>query len=520
MPPGGDFAGLSPGGQGSPLFPSRTGGAPSHSSLIPGSPTLPTLGAHGGANPPQNSLLARDVPAAAPSSSAAPGALKLPETPSESSSGQPSFTPRAIKRPKRGSNIFMFALAVLFLGGFVAAAGWMFREPIMQVVNRYMPAKNKPLEIKLPTPDPSPMTASSAEPAPKSVTASSPDTPSPSVSDPKTADTAPAPRSSFDPTQPKPPRAEPASPEEIAALQGNSAATQPPNATLPKPATPSGPLAGTPPKAMSSALQNNANDSETTANVTPPSSATRELKIEVTDEAKPAADALMRFLTAKDLQERLKYTLAADMMKPLMERYYQAQPSGPVRVDAVGLVRFDPKPQIGGGAHAVFGVESRGWEYPVPVMLEETSKGFQVDWLSFVEFKDRLLEKFFEGYQEGTARFHVGITRTHYFEDKVPNTDNKDAFRIGPAPPNPYLTTIFVEKDSQLGRDLRDRIPWGAQVWAIVDLEWVKLGTQQWVQLASVPQLNWYSVPSEKKPKSGKTSELPNEVQRAVPVGR
>lgn len=250
-------------------------------------------------------------------------------------------------------------------------------------------------------------------------------------------------------------------------------------------------------------------------------------KIEVTAEAKPAADALLKFLNAADLKERLRHTLAANSMKPIMERYYQAQPDGPVRVDSIGLVRYDPKPQMGGGAHVVFGVESRTWEYPVPVMLEETKDGFQVDWLSFVEFKDRLLEKFFEGYQEGPARFHVGITRTHYFEDKVPNSGNKDAFRVSPAPPNPYLTTVFVEKDSQVGRELKDRIPWGSQVWAIVELEWVKLGTQQWVQLAAVPQLNWYSVPnesksSEAKAKTGRNSGSgpADEVQRAVPVGR
>jgi len=371
----------------------------------------------------------------------------------------------------------------------------MFRDPIMEVVNRYMPleqevAEEPPTSVAtLTTPTNIP------DPAPTPV-------PAPSVTEAVS-------RPVFDPDQPKPPRADTPTPEELAALQ--------PAMPVQRPEMPSQGLTEVPPKPMTPALQNSSEPSVPPSATMPTS---REIKIEVTEEAKPAADALMRFLTAKDLKERLRYTLAVDAMKPLMERYYQAQPSGPIRVDAVGLVRLDPKPQVGGGAHAVFGVESRTWEYPVPVMLEETKDGFQVDWLSFVEFKDRLLEKFFESYQEGPARFHVGITRTHYFEDKVPNSDNKDAFRIGPAPPNPFLTTVFVEKDSQLGRELKDRIPWGAQVWAIVELEWVKLGTQQWVQLVGVPQLNWYSVPNEKKSKSGKATDLPNEVQRAVPVGR
>ena len=394
--------------------------------------------------------------------------------------------PRQFKKPKRGSNIFMFALAVILLAGILAAAGWMFREPLMAVVNRYMPPKDKGQAAPLPegaiTPDSLPLV------------------------NPPTEVAETTPKAVFDPDEPAPPRATAPSADELAALQ-------------PEPASPAstGGLMEVPAKPMTPGEPDESQPA-TAGSVAMPAS--NEVKIEVSEEGQPAADALLKFINAKNLQERLRYTLAASSMKPLMERYYQAQPDGPIRVDAAGLVRLDPKPQMGGGAHAVFGVESRAWEYPVPVMLEEGKDGWQVDWLSFVEFKDRILEKFFEEYQEGAARFHVGITRTHYFEDKVPNADNKDAFRIGPAPPNPFLTTVFVEKDSQLGRDLKERIPWGAQVWAIVELEWVKLGSQQWVQLAGVPQLNWYSVPPEPKGKSGKSSDLPNEVQRAVPVGR
>jgi hypothetical protein len=244
----------------------------------------------------------------------------------------------------------------------------------------------------------------------------------------------------------------------------------------------------------------------------------------VTPEAKAAADALLAFLKAGSLQERLRYSLAPEVMRPYMERYYAANPDGPIQVDAIALVRHDPKPQIGGGAHAVFGVESKTWEYALPVMLEEQQGSFKVDWLSFVEFKDRLLEKFLQGYQEGAARFHVGITRTHYFEDKVPNASTKDAFRLSPAPPNPFTATVFVDKESDLGRDLRDKIPWGSQVWAIVELEWIKLGNLSWVQLTGVPQLNWYSVPAEATPKRAlpmtNGNGIPTETQKAVPVGR
>jgi hypothetical protein len=122
------------------------------------------------------------------------------------------------------------------------------------------------------------------------------------------------------------------------------------------------------------------------------------------------------------------------------------------------------------------------------------------------------------------------MTRIHYFEDKVPNaSNNKDAFRISPAPPNPFSSVVFVDRESDLGRELRDKIPWGAQVWAIAELEWAKLGSQSWVNLSAVPQLNWYSVPSAPKAQRGSPIEtapvaddaqVPTETQKAVPVGR
>ncbi|MES2737931.1 MAG: hypothetical protein V4672_16535 [Verrucomicrobiota bacterium] len=479
---------------GASLFPApRSAGAPSHSSLIPGSPTLPVMGSPTGTDSPPSSLLSREIPAHAP----AP--IAVAESPREAPAA-PVRPARPLKKPSRSSNVFMFALAVIFLAGFLAAAGWMFREPIMEIVHRYMPPKDEaetPPSIVLPTPNPTPEAPAIAETSPAPAPVEEPAAPTLS------------PKPVFDPSEPAPPRAMLPTPADMAALQP-TAPGLPPEAPA---------LTEVPSKTLTPSLQNDSNPANTTSSVIP--TATAEVQVKTTEEAKPAAEALLKFLNAKDMKERMRYTLAASSMKPLMEMYYKAQPDGPVRVDGITLRRLDPKPQMGSGAHALFSVENRAWEYDVTVMLEETKDGFQVDWLSFVEFKDRLLEKFFEGYQEGAARFHVGITRVHDFEYKLPNSENKDAFRISPSPPNPYLNTVFVEKDSQIGRELKDRIPWGVHVWAIVELEWVKLGSQQWVQLVGVPQLNWYSVPAEPKAKPAKNStDLPNEIQRAVPVGR
>lgn len=426
-----------------------------------------------------------------------------------------------MRKPKRATNVFMIGLALLFLGGFLVAAGWLFREPIMQLVAKFTqtvpgvePVPEVITELKEPPavdekplaePQKALLTAEDKKPTPSPLPAN----PAPPIM-PTTA-----------------PTVQPVTPADA----GSVVEVRKP---VPQPAglTPSAP--GTSPSVPGSLVEVPAKTDPQMADKSPDAAVVASASIrldEVTDEAKPAAEALKKFLQANSLQERLKYTLAADLMRPIMERYYGNNPDGPILVDALALVRFDPKPQIGGGAHAVFGIESKAWEFPVPVMLEMSGGSFKVDWLSFVEFKDRLLEKFLQGFQEGAARFHVGMTRIHYFEDKVPNASaNKDAFRISSAPPNPFASVVFVDRESDLGRELRDKIPWGAQVWAIAELEWARLGTQSWVNLTAVPQLNWYSVPSAPKSQRGTPgaasppiaddAQVPTETQKAVPVGR
>lgn len=403
-----------------------------------------------------------------------------------------------MRKPKRATNVFMIGLALLFLGGFLVAAGWLFREPVMQVVAKFTGSVP---EVE---PVPEVITELKEPPAPDAA-AATPQPPKPLLaSENKKPALSPLPEAAPPPAISTPP---PAQPTVAAALEDTVEVRKPSSQN----GEPTPPTSGTPaaapgalvevPSKTSPAMEDKSSE---------PSSAIAQATSirldEVTEEAKPAAEALKKFLQAENLQERLKYTLAADLMRPYMERYYGNNPDGPILVDALALVRFDPKPQIGGGAHAVFGIESKVWEFPVPVMLEMSGGSFKVDWLSFIEFKDRLLEKFLQGFQEGAARFHVGMTRIHYFEDKVPNAStNKDAFRISSAPPNPFASVVFVDRESDLGRELRDNIPWGAQVWAIAELEWARLGSQSWVNLTAVPQLNWYSVPSAPKAQRGIT---------------
>lgn len=212
----------------------------------------------------------------------------------------------------------------------------------------------------------------------------------------------------------------------------------------------------------------------------------------IPDEAQPALQVLKDFLAAPKLTERLKFTLAAEMVQPVMERYYASSPDGPIQSHKITFGRFDQTPELIGAPHCVFSVESKEWAYPVPVILKKSATGWKVNWLTFVEMKDRKLEAFFESYTEERALFHVGIHRQHYFENDVPDRDQKEAFSIGLPKPNPLRKVVFLRKDTRLARQLRDQLPWETHVWAIVELQWKKLGSQQWVELVFVPQLHWY----------------------------
>lgn len=231
--------------------------------------------------------------------------------------------------------------------------------------------------------------------------------------------------------------------------------------------------------------------------------------VQTSPEGKKAAQDLQAFFAAKNLEERIALTLGGESMKSQMQRYYEKtkKDPGPIPVDEIRLLRFDPKPQTGGGPHCVFTVASKQWEYPIPVMLQEEGGKFKVDWLTFVEFRDDLLREYLSEFIDVPAKFHVGISRSHYFEDDVPDLDGKDCFKIEPPLPT-YVGYVFTPKGTPLAADLAKRITWEAlTAFVVVELRWKQQGGMKWVELTAVPQLNWYSVPVEPKAASGEASE-------------
>lgn len=210
-----------------------------------------------------------------------------------------------------------------------------------------------------------------------------------------------------------------------------------------------------------------------------------------TPESQGAVDALKQFLAAPNWKERQKVVQTADKVRPLMEQYYHQNPDGPIAVRQIQLMRHDKAPNTGGPPHCVFQVSGGDLKQPLPVMVEEEGNNWKVDWLTFTEFKDELLQRFLESYQDEPKRFHVMMRRTHYFDDDIPGLDKLTCFEIQPPMPG-FTGHVFARRATPLTHDLDRYVGWEvSKAAAIVEIQWRKEGSQQWVELTSVPQYNW-----------------------------
>ena len=220
------------------------------------------------------------------------------------------------------------------------------------------------------------------------------------------------------------------------------------------------------------------------------------LLIKAPGDSLPAAETLKKFFAASSIEERLGVTQAPDKMKPLMERYYEANPDAPLRVKAIELLRHDKKPETGAPL-CVFQVYGPDVPEPLPVMAESTPEGWKVDWLTFTEFKDKLLLEYLKKWQDNPGRFHVLLRRTHYFDEDVPDLDKKACFEVTSPVPG-FQGFTFVPKNSALAKELDRTVTWDVSgVAAIVELQWKKKDRYQWVEITSLPQYNWRNTIAE-----------------------
>ncbi len=206
-------------------------------------------------------------------------------------------------------------------------------------------------------------------------------------------------------------------------------------------------------------------------------------------------NALVRFLAAKNWQERLQYTLAPQKVKPLMEAYYKSHPDGPVVPEDVELTRMEPVEDDPGRHYFAFMVYFAGRAEGVPLSIEETTDGCRIEWTSFVEGKDMLLENFYSSWRREPGTFRVLIRRGHYFETDIPNREGKIYFDINPPDrTGPY--PLWLDKDSAVWKqDFAggDKLPWNQLAMMVLKLQWVRTPKGvEYVRLVEVAADSWH----------------------------
>jgi hypothetical protein len=337
-----------------------------------------------------------------------------------------------------------------------------------------MPGDSNPVATATPTPAPKPT------PAPAPVSKPTPPSPAPAVAKAESENLLPL-------TEPPPPP----SPSQVAKLDVSS---------LPVPPPPP-PLTSDKPEAAVPALPGPEKMPEEKAPLSPPAPPVPETKPEATttpkiaetrisDVARPALDALKKFLLAANWQERLKYCRKQDSVRAAMERHYRTHSDGPISVRQIELIDHYPG-SSGAPPYCTFWVRTTEPSQSIMALVEEPSKGNPlVDWEAFVEFKDRLLWEFLEKPGSPPQKFRVTMQRKHYFDKDVPSLDDKESFLLL-QPGSNGEGHVFATHDSAPARQLAQQLGWGSSLAAIVELTWRKQDSHRWVEILKVNNYGW-----------------------------
>ena len=178
-----------------------------------------------------------------------------------------------------------------------------------------------------------------------------------------------------------------------------------------------------------------------------------------------------------------------------MEAYYKEHKDGPIILEDMELTRIEPVEEDPSRNYYAYIVFFPGQDAGVPMSVEETKTGCLVEWCSFVEGKDQLLEKFFSRYRKEPGTFRALIRRGHYFEKDVPGQDRKVVFDLrSPSDTGPWK--IWTDNDSVTYAKYfatGERADWRVSSMMVLTLQWEKdAGGAEYVRLREVVADTWH----------------------------
>ena len=194
--------------------------------------------------------------------------------------------------------------------------------------------------------------------------------------------------------------------------------------------------------------------------------------VDMPPDANPAAlYTLIHFLNARTAEDCLPYVRYPEASREKVAQYF-ANRREPLRLLKLALRKQSPIDNSTLVAY-VFRVATWDNNRGFPVLVEQTSKGFKIDWDTYLQFKDDTLGKFLETpAEEATGQFAVILSRRHYFGDAIPKDATLDAFLL--RSPVDQNTNAFVFSDPESGesRVEADEFLWDRHYFPVVEVRW------------------------------------------------
>lgn len=184
-------------------------------------------------------------------------------------------------------------------------------------------------------------------------------------------------------------------------------------------------------------------------------------------------DLIDAFLRAPDPETRLRYTYQGESLRATVEDYYKKWPYADFGRFSLQLYQLETDESIG-GPYWVFIVSTSDKEDGFPLIVRKEDGLLKVDWEIFAEFSDRHYLRFREGKMAPPQTLRVIMERfsDYYGSDREQFTD-LDKYHVYQVNPpygdlNEFSEFVFVERDSEVGKNLAKLIALGEEPLAVI----------------------------------------------------
>ena len=205
-----------------------------------------------------------------------------------------------------------------------------------------------------------------------------------------------------------------------------------------------------------------------------------------------AAEAsLQAFLEAPDWAARNAYVLYPDKVRGAMEAYSRAVPDGPTPFKSISVKQSQVDPATGNTLF-IFIVTTEQFPAGIPVAVKETSGGWLIDWLAFVEFRDSLFQQFVGGPAGKGGFFHLMVSVPLADSANASANENFTAYLLQ-SPLSETAQLAYVKKNSPTAARLLEQTAGGRAYAPVVEVE--KRTTpnkQDYFEILSIKADDWF----------------------------